>query len=181
MPVELIKRRFTADEYQRMGQAGILSEDDRVELIDGEVVAMTPIGPRHNAAVNRANRAMMTAVGDTAIVQVRGSVRLRPLSRAPARPGAAPTPGGLLRLPAARPGRYFSCRRNRRILDRLRPGGQGTSLRRIWRPGVLAGRPQRQPGVRLLDTRKRLLSAPSALSPRPVSRAARAPGLRHGG
>jgi len=76
MPVELTKRRFTADDYQRMGQAGILSEDDRVELIDGEVVAMTPIGPRHNAAVNRANRAMVTAVGDTAIVQVQGSVRL---------------------------------------------------------------------------------------------------------
>lgn len=76
MPVELMKRRFSADDYQRMGQAGILSEDDRVELIDGEVVAMTPIGPRHNAAVNRANRAMMTAVGDTAIVQVQGSVRL---------------------------------------------------------------------------------------------------------
>jgi Uma2 family endonuclease len=76
MAVELTKKRFTADDYQRMGQAGILSEDDRVELIDGDVVAMTPIGPRHNAAVNRANRAMMTAVGDTAIVQVQGSVRL---------------------------------------------------------------------------------------------------------
>lgn len=36
------KKRFTADEYQRMGQVGILSEDDRVELIDGEVLAMKP-------------------------------------------------------------------------------------------------------------------------------------------
>ena len=52
--------------------------DDRVELIDGEVVAMTPIGPRHNAAVNRANRAMVLAVGDKAIVQVQGSVRFHP-------------------------------------------------------------------------------------------------------
>lgn len=76
MPVAIRKKRFTADDYQRMGQAGILSEDDRVELIDGEVVAMTPIGPRHNAAVNRANRALMVAVGDKAIVQVQGSVRL---------------------------------------------------------------------------------------------------------
>jgi Uma2 family endonuclease len=76
MPVELTKRRFTADDYQRMGHAGILSEDDRVELIAGEVVAMPPIGPRHNAAVNRANRAMVTAVGDRAIVQPQGSVRL---------------------------------------------------------------------------------------------------------
>ena len=76
MPVELIKRRFTADDYQRMGQAGILSEDDRVELIDGEVLAMTPIGPRHNAAVSRAIRALVTAVGDKAIVLVQGSIRL---------------------------------------------------------------------------------------------------------
>lgn len=76
MPVELTKRRFTADDYQRMGQAGILSEGDRVELIAGEVVTMTPIGPRHNAAVNRATRAMVTAVGDNAIVQVQGSIRL---------------------------------------------------------------------------------------------------------
>lgn len=76
MALELIKRRFTADDYQRMGQVGILSEGDRVELIDGEIVAMTPIGPRHNAAVNRANRALVTAVGEKAIVQVQGSVRL---------------------------------------------------------------------------------------------------------
>jgi Uma2 family endonuclease len=76
MPVAVTRRRFTADDYQRMGSAGILSKDDRVELIDGEIVAMTPIGPRHNAAVNRANRAMMAAVGDDAIVQVQGSVRL---------------------------------------------------------------------------------------------------------
>jgi Uma2 family endonuclease len=51
MSVAVSRRRFTADDYQRMGQAGILSEDDRVELTDGEVVAMTPIGPRHGACV----------------------------------------------------------------------------------------------------------------------------------
>jgi hypothetical protein len=49
------KRHFSADEYQLMGRVGILFE--RVELIAGEVVAMTSIGPRHNAAVNRATRA----------------------------------------------------------------------------------------------------------------------------
>ena len=76
MPVEITKRLFDVDDYHRMAEAGILSEDDRVELIDGEVVAMTPIGPRHNAAVDRANRALVTAVGDRAIVRVQGSVRL---------------------------------------------------------------------------------------------------------
>lgn len=75
MSTELLKRRFDADEYQRMGRAGILTEDDRVELINGEIITMTPIGPRHNAAVNRATRALVGAVGTQAIVQVQGSVR----------------------------------------------------------------------------------------------------------
>ena len=76
MVVALTKRRFTADEYQRMGQVGILCEDDRVELIDGDVVVMTPIGPRHNACVASATRALVRAVGDEAIVLPQGSVRL---------------------------------------------------------------------------------------------------------
>jgi len=76
MPVGITKRLFDVDDYHRMARAGILSEDDRVELIDGEIVAMTPIGPRHNASVNRATRALVTTVGDEAIVQVQGSVRL---------------------------------------------------------------------------------------------------------
>ena len=76
MPVEVIKRRFTVDDYHRMGQTGILLPDDRVELIDGEVVAMTPIGPRHSACIDRANRALVLLVADRAIVRVQSSVRL---------------------------------------------------------------------------------------------------------
>jgi Uma2 family endonuclease len=76
MPVAVIRRRFTADDYQRMGQAGILRREDRVELIDGEVVATTPIGPRHCASAERATRAFVTKAGDAAIVRVQGSVRL---------------------------------------------------------------------------------------------------------
>jgi Uma2 family endonuclease len=72
----IAKRRFTADEYERMGQAGILSEDDRVELIDGEVVAMTPIGPRHAGCVGKANKALVIAAGDSAMVHPQNPVRL---------------------------------------------------------------------------------------------------------
>ena len=73
----IIKRRlFTVHDYHRMGEAGILLEDDRVELIRGEIVAMSPIGNPHNAAVDRANRALVNLVGDRAIVRVQGSVRL---------------------------------------------------------------------------------------------------------
>jgi Uma2 family endonuclease len=76
MPVEVLKRRFTVDDYHRMGQTGILRPDDRVELIDGEVVAMSPIGPRHSACIDRANRALVMLLMDRAIVRVQSSVRL---------------------------------------------------------------------------------------------------------
>lgn len=76
MALAISRRRFTADDYQRMGQVGILSRHDRVELIDGEIVAMTPIGPRHAACVDRATRIFVTSVGHAAIVRVQSSVRL---------------------------------------------------------------------------------------------------------
>lgn len=76
MPVEITKRLFTVHDYHRMGEAGILSKDDRVELIYGEILAMSPIGPRHNAAVDRATRAMVNITGERAIVRVQGSVGL---------------------------------------------------------------------------------------------------------
>jgi Uma2 family endonuclease len=53
---ELAKtHRFTVEEYHKMGEAGIFSEDDRVELVEGEIVEMTPIGWRHAQAVDRLN------------------------------------------------------------------------------------------------------------------------------
>ena len=47
MAASLPRHRFTVAEYQRMGEAGIFGEDARVELLDGEIVAMSPIGPLH--------------------------------------------------------------------------------------------------------------------------------------
>ena len=76
MDVAVTRRRFTVHDYHRMGDAGILSPTDRVELIDGEIVSKMAIGPRHGASVDRANRALTTTVGDSAIVRVQGSVRL---------------------------------------------------------------------------------------------------------
>jgi Uma2 family endonuclease len=49
----VVRHRFTVEEYRRMGEAGIFLENDRVELIDGEVVEMTPIGWRHVFCVTR--------------------------------------------------------------------------------------------------------------------------------
>jgi Uma2 family endonuclease len=69
------KRRFTADEFLRMAEVGILCEH-RLELIDGEVLEMSPIGQRHSAALSSATRALVMAAGDAAIVQPQGAVRL---------------------------------------------------------------------------------------------------------
>lgn len=45
------RRSFTVAEYERMGQFGIFSENDRVELVCGEIIQMSPIGERHAACV----------------------------------------------------------------------------------------------------------------------------------
>ena len=55
MAVRPQPRLFTVEEYHRMGEAGILGEDDRVELINGEIVRMNPIGSPHAGCVNRLN------------------------------------------------------------------------------------------------------------------------------
>ena len=57
MTLQVGRRLFTAAEYHRMAEAGILNEDDRLELIEGEVVRMSPIGRRHAACVDRLNDA----------------------------------------------------------------------------------------------------------------------------
>ena len=76
MAVAPEKRRFTADEFLRMAETGILCEDDRLELIDGEIVEMSPIGLPHRAAVACATRGLILAAGNGAIVQPQGAVRL---------------------------------------------------------------------------------------------------------
>src|SRR5882672_551048 len=68
--------RFTRDEYYRMVETGILKPDARVELIEGEILEMSPIGRRHMAAVDRLTRVLVPGVGDTAIVRVQGSIAL---------------------------------------------------------------------------------------------------------
>lgn len=55
MAVQPLRGPFTVDLYHRLGVLGILDEDDRVELLDGQVVEMTPIGARHAACVLRLN------------------------------------------------------------------------------------------------------------------------------
>jgi Uma2 family endonuclease len=63
-----------------MGEAGVFREDDRVELIDGQVVELSPIGPRHAACVDVLTGLLARLVGDRAIVRVQNPLRLGPFS-----------------------------------------------------------------------------------------------------
>lgn len=76
MVTRLKRRRFTLEQYHQMGEAGILGEDDRVELIDGEVVEMTPIGSRHSGCVIRLNRLLLKLCGDDATISPQNPVDL---------------------------------------------------------------------------------------------------------
>ena len=72
----LPRHRITVEEYYRMAEVGLLAEDARVELIEGEIIDMAPIGSRHGAAVDRLDRLLQRSVGDRATVRVQGSIRL---------------------------------------------------------------------------------------------------------
>jgi Uma2 family endonuclease len=76
MSVEIARHRFTVEQYERMGEAGIFSEDDRVELIEGEIVEMTPIGSRHAGAVNRLIELLTSTVGRRATVAAQNPIRI---------------------------------------------------------------------------------------------------------
>jgi Uma2 family endonuclease len=76
MAVEPKRYRFTRADYHRMAQTGILKPDARVELIDGDIVEMNPIGRRHKASVDRLTRMLDRNVGDAAIVRVQSSIAL---------------------------------------------------------------------------------------------------------
>ena len=68
--------RFTVKDYHRMAEADIFEPDDRVELVDGEVVAMSPIGTRHAACVTRLSHLLWGRIGDRAIVSVQCPIQV---------------------------------------------------------------------------------------------------------
>lgn len=76
MSVQVLKRLFTTEDYHRMMDNGILSENDLVELLGGEIVEMSPIGSRHAACVNRLNSLLLYRLGKRAIVSVQNPIRL---------------------------------------------------------------------------------------------------------
>jgi len=72
--------RITVDQYYRMAEVGVLAPDERVELIDGVIIDMAPIGSRHAGALRRLNQLFTVALGARAIVSGQLPVRLGPSS-----------------------------------------------------------------------------------------------------
>ena len=70
------KRKFTVAEYYRMAEVGILHHTERVELLDGEIIVMAPMGERHANGVRRIDRVLHRALGDAAIISVQCPLRL---------------------------------------------------------------------------------------------------------
>jgi len=72
----LNKHRLSVADFLHMGEAGILREDDRIELIEGELIDMAPIGSRHVSAVAVLGKLLTLAAGDNALVTSQSPVVL---------------------------------------------------------------------------------------------------------
>ena len=70
------KRKFTVAEYYRMAEVGILGRDERIELIEGEIIVMAPMGERHANGVRRIDRVLHRVLGDAAIISVQCPLHL---------------------------------------------------------------------------------------------------------
>jgi Uma2 family endonuclease len=75
---EIEFRRFSAEEYHRMGDAGVFGEDERIELLDGFLIAMPPIGYRHENAVRTLANEIGYALGRQAVICTNSPIALAP-------------------------------------------------------------------------------------------------------
>jgi Uma2 family endonuclease len=74
--MQLLKRKFTVEQYHKMVESGILTENEHVELIRGEVAEMVPIGRRHAAYVRRLNPIFSEKLSQRALVDIQNPVEL---------------------------------------------------------------------------------------------------------
>jgi len=76
MSLQVARYQLSVAQYERMIEAGVFPEDARIELIEGELLEMTPIGTRHMAVVNRLTRILSRGVGDRAVLSVQNPIQL---------------------------------------------------------------------------------------------------------
>ena len=75
------RHRLTVADYRRMGEAGILSPEDRVELIEGEIIDMSPIGSLHAAIVRAITKCLESRIGRNALLGVQDPIALDDMSQ----------------------------------------------------------------------------------------------------
>ncbi len=126
-------RPISADEYHRMGEAGIFGADERVELLDGVLIAMPPIGPAHAFSVLALFNMLNGKLGDRALLSVQNPVALGPASE--------PQPDVmLLRPPLARYGKQLPVTGDALLIvevtDSTRAMDRGPKLAAYARAGV---------------------------------------------
>ena len=80
MSAEIARYSFTAEEFERMGEAGIFRQGARLELIEGEIFEMSPIGSLHAACVNFLGRLLNRLFGDSHIVATQNPIHLNDFS-----------------------------------------------------------------------------------------------------
>jgi Uma2 family endonuclease len=80
MSVQLERHRFTVADYHHLLETGCLTEDSRVELLDGEIIKLAPIGPRHAACVDKLDEFLKNKLKKLAIVRVQNPILLNDYS-----------------------------------------------------------------------------------------------------
>lgn len=83
MSISLDRYRFSVEDYERMGEVGILGEDPRVELIHGEIVRMSPMHPPRISCLNRLTRSATRQTSNDYYVQIQCPIRIPSLRSEP--------------------------------------------------------------------------------------------------
>ena len=76
MGVEIVRKRFTVEQYHQMIELGILTDRDRVELLNGEILEIAPVGRRHAACIDRLIELLMVRLASKAIIRTQHPIRL---------------------------------------------------------------------------------------------------------
>lgn len=72
----ITRRKIRVEEYHRMAESGILGSDEKVELLRGEIIQMSPIGSKHSLTVARINRYFVNLLGESVLVWIQSSIQL---------------------------------------------------------------------------------------------------------
>ncbi|AFZ60029.1 Uma2 family endonuclease [Anabaena cylindrica FACHB-243] len=80
MTLSLVRHQFTVQQYHQMAESGILTENDRVELIRGEMIDMSPIGTRHAGCVNRLVNLLIQLLGKQIVLAPQNPIELNDTS-----------------------------------------------------------------------------------------------------